>query len=1299
MRRTKKVLLWGLGTLSGTLLAAVLFLTFAGDGFYRWALDEVVEGAIDREVKVDGTFSFDLGLEPSVTVTDVWVENARWTGKKEMARAKRVEIQIALRPLLSGVLRVPRLVVEGLTVELEESAGNRRNWEIEARNNGGGSATDLEDLFYPLVDYISLTDIAVTYRDNESGREVQVRLHALKKLEQLAEDAPYEVRGEGSVNQRPFTIAAEVGSVEDAITASAPYPVEATLQSQNVFAQLSGTVENLPAGEGLDLKLLARTQSIYEVLQAFQIESRPFGPALASLRLQGDLDALAAEDIKIEIIAPSGQALTAEGRIADVTHGDGLDLRFGGKLDPQALALIGRLPPGLAAVVDGITDIDSAGRLAGSVSRPALKDLSLTAEHVSGATVSLQGAAAAARSGDDFALADFQVSTQVFLPDQSLLVQALGTRIPELREIEATADIVWSGDWITARSVTLDGKALEDVSLKGEGKLGRFSGTDLTFEPDVQADLSGTASSTRPLFYLIEGFSRGSASPTDAALNPWPAGPKAADTNTSAAVIQEIQRALLSRGADLGTPDGKMGPKTRAAIAAYQSRQGLTVNGRAGEALLRHLRQSPRIATHPDAKAPPTYELTLALPDLGATAATLRLFFADNLLRFEDLDITLGKKDAEWVNVAGFLGTLPPGPGGLLTGIDVDVSFAAPSLQRFSEIVPAEFLALKNIEGRFDVTGTEDVLSMAAIEASAEGPQGLRAGAGGAIGRVILGSNSEFADMALEIEGRWPDSQSVYAFVDQEIPDVALPNEFRPELGPVRAQATLRDRAATYALEDLLASAGPGDQPAVRVAGTIDDLTAWKGIDLSGGVEVSTAALLAGQIENLGEDFGWIRGQFSLSDADGNLGLKQLTAALDDSALISFSLTGLFSDIIEGEGLRLQTDLAVPDLAALGRRLAFDAENLGRLTYEGELVGSGEGFTADGKAMLGETEMRGTLSGSLTEQRPALQGEIFSPLFRLADIGLMPEDATEDGIAAPAPSAADPQAMLFEETPIPFEALKAIDLELEIVLDQIEGANLDIDRALARINLVDGHMKIEPLNFGFVGGNANLTLQADASGPLPEVRLEVSAQGVDLEKLLSQTEVDVPLDGEMDILMDLAASGGSPRALASSLDGKLELAIEKGHLRTGLLRLATTNPARWIFTETARNGSSAMNCLILRFDIMDGVAEGKTLLLDTPDTQAIGEGNINLQKEFFDINVDPQPKQKRLIAFSTPFKIKGPLVDPAIKINTTGASVRKSGEVLLGPVNLLGSLLPFVGGKDDDDENLCLTLKPVAPAG
>lgn len=62
------------------------------------------------------------------------------------------------------------------------------------------------------------------------------------------------------------------------------------------------------------------------------------------------------------------------------------------------------------------------------------------------------------------------------------------------------------------------------------------------------------------------------------------------DPGTSRAERRQIQQALLDRGYDIGEVDGLIGAKSRAAISAFQQSKGLTVNGRAGQQVLKALR-------------------------------------------------------------------------------------------------------------------------------------------------------------------------------------------------------------------------------------------------------------------------------------------------------------------------------------------------------------------------------------------------------------------------------------------------------------------------------------------------------------------------------------------------------------------------------------------------------------------------------------------------------------------------------------------------------------------------------------
>ena len=68
---------------------------------------------------------------------------------------------------------------------------------------------------------------------------------------------------------------------------------------------------------------------------------------------------------------------------------------------------------------------------------------------------------------------------------------------------------------------------------------------------------------------------------------PWPAGDYALNKEQRA----QLQTLLTRAGFELGTPDGVIGPKTRAAVIAYQARVGLPADGHISGRLFDRLRQ------------------------------------------------------------------------------------------------------------------------------------------------------------------------------------------------------------------------------------------------------------------------------------------------------------------------------------------------------------------------------------------------------------------------------------------------------------------------------------------------------------------------------------------------------------------------------------------------------------------------------------------------------------------------------------------------------------------------------------
>jgi uncharacterized protein involved in outer membrane biogenesis len=1168
LRHLSAVLLWFGGGLALLVVAAVAFMALAGEDFYRRTGVYLLESALDRNVRLDGTFAVTLDLEPTLVVTDISIANAPWAEKAEMVRVERLEVQVELVPLFSGVVVIPRLVVGGATVDLEIAADGRGNWE-SAKPEGG----DRKNLFSPLVKVLSVENVAIGYTDRRSGSHTDVFLESLQNRG-LTEESMIAVEGKGRVDETPFRISGKLGSVEDALAAAAPYPLQLSIDLSNALVELTGTAKNLPHAEGFDVRVTARTSSLGEVLQTLGLDLALEGHADASARLTGDLESLAAENVSVEIVDKSGPRMKVLGSLSHLWSGDGLDLRFDGRLGPEMTLLVHHLPDG----VRNFERLDFSGRVKGNLEAPEFDDLRAEVKYLSGADLSVTGRLALDLSAQRTALSALSVKSELYVPDTALLDQLLGTKLPELGAIHATSNVSWAAGSLAVDSLEIHAAAPGHLRVKAKGSLGTLSASGFDFRPDPQLEISASVAQSRPLVAFVDA----------------------------------------------------------------------------------------------------------SLPELGPIDASAKLAGGpDGAYRVDDIRVTLGSKSALWVEAEGKLGSLDPDGEEPVGGIALTVDFASPSVRALARMFGRDLPELGKLEGSFVLKGSSKGASVSDARVVTTGPTGLDGAALGDIADLSFSPGFAAKGIVFDISAKSESTQGVSRLVGQDL----------PEWGPVRASATLEGGSRRLSLDGVNIAAGSQDPPVLQIFGKIGNLLMLKDVDATGSIKVETTSLLefAGLESN--PPLGQLRGSFSLSDEDGSLGLESLKAYSIDTDLFSLSLEGKFDDFANHEELVLQAVLKVPSPPALGRALDLDAGGLGPFSFKGDINGGEQQLRAEGAATVGTTRFSGTVTGSLVGERPSFHGTLSSPVVRLADFGLGARAHRQEvAVETAGPRRKEGAERNFGEHPIPFDYLKEVDLDLDIKLDDLEGVGLEIGKAEGKVNLTDGLLRIDPLQFAFFGGGTTVHLFADARPVPPTVQLHIKVDNSDLGELFKQLETDVPLEGKLDALVDVRAAGTTLKTLAGALGGQIDLAVERGRLGSRLLDLVALDFQSWLLSKALRRGYTKVECFAARLQGENGREKVELLLLDTPNVRVMGQGEIDLRNQTINIKFDPEAKNRRLVSLTTPFSIKGPLANPSIKVSKTGIAARTVGEILQTPFNFLLSLFPASSHNRKHIKQRCLEL-------
>ena len=140
---------------------------------------------------------------------------------------------------------------------------------------------------------------------------------------------------------------------------------------------------------------------------------------------------------------------------------------------------------------------------------------------------------------------------------------------------------------------------------------------------------------------------------------------------------------------------------------------------------------------------------------------------------------------------------------------------------------------------------------------------------------------------------------------------------------------------------------------------------------------------------------------------------------------------------------------------------------------------------------------------------------------------------------------------LFPAEALPFALLHLADAKLTLTVQELAfGAGRSLSDLATRVSLEGGKLALDPLGFGYNGGNFTGTLHVDAAVSPPATKLRLKGSGLPLG-----VATDGLLQGSVDVDFDVAARGESPKAMAASLGGRTAVSSAGGTIDSGLASL------------------------------------------------------------------------------------------------------------------------------------------------
>jgi uncharacterized protein involved in outer membrane biogenesis len=241
---------------------AVFVATFDADSA-KPRIVAAVEAATGRRLVIAGPIRLAPSLHPSIQLTDVTLSNPDGFSRPQMAVLQRLDLKLALLPLLSRRIEIDSLAIHGADILLEMNAGGVGNWRFNpapaAPQQPATTASTTTASPPPSihVEAIEVDDGQIAYRNARMATPVVLAVSTLT-LRGGKGDEPIDLSLAATADTTPLALSGRVGppSVLLGNTAS-PLTLDLKLVSAGATILAAGTIADATHLSGTDLRISA----------------------------------------------------------------------------------------------------------------------------------------------------------------------------------------------------------------------------------------------------------------------------------------------------------------------------------------------------------------------------------------------------------------------------------------------------------------------------------------------------------------------------------------------------------------------------------------------------------------------------------------------------------------------------------------------------------------------------------------------------------------------------------------------------------------------------------------------------------------------------------------------------------------------------------------------------------------------------------------------------------------------------------------------------------------------------------
>lgn len=248
--------------------------------------------------------------------------------------------------------------------------------------------------------------------------------------------------------------------------------------------------------------------------------------------------------------------------------------------------------------------------------------------------------------------------------------------------------------------------------------------------------------------------------------------------------------------------------------------------------------------------------------------------------------------------------------------------------------------------------------------------------------------------------------------------------------------------------------------------------------------------------------------------------------------------------------------------------------------------------------------------------------------------------------------------------------------------------DIPLDNITVQLELKDGKLVLNPLNFGVAGGKIVSHFALDASQDVIQTDVDATASNLEVKALMPKLKENQGSAGKLGGRAKLSTRGNSVARMAASANGEVALIMSKGRVSTLALVLTNLDLANAIKYLMRGDPNAPVYCAVTSAALHDGEMVPNIFVVDSSEENIKGEGAIDFKSEEYRLRLVAHSKHASLIALRGPIRIGGTFKKPTVRPEAGPLAARVGVAVALGvlltPVASLLALVDPGGAKDSN---------------